>query len=107
MEPVGPLAVYFGLGAISLTKEKAEGLVDELIKQGETTEKERTALITQLVNEGQAQKNALEAKVNESVQKAVASLGLSTRKELETILSRLDGIEKALSTMKPPKRGKK
>ncbi len=100
-------AMYLGLGAISLTKEKAEELVNELVKHEETTEKERSVLVQRLVKEGQAQKDALEGKVTTSVRKTVTDLGLPTRKEFETIVSRLDGIEKTLGTLKPPKRGKK
>jgi polyhydroxyalkanoate synthesis regulator phasin len=106
MDPIKK-AMYLGLGAISLTKEKAEELVDELIKQEETTEKERAGLVDHLVKEGQAQKNALEGKVSESVRKVVTDLGLPTRKEFETIVNRLDGIEKSLGTLKQGKRGKK
>ena len=100
-------AMYLGLGALSLTRTKAEEFVDELIKQGESTEKERTILVDRLVKEGQAQKNALEGKVSESVRKAVNDLGLPTRKEFETIVTRLDGIEKTIGTLKQEKRGKK
>ncbi len=106
MDPIKK-AVYLGLGAFSLTKEKAEGLVNELIKQEETTGRERAVLVNRLVKEGQAQRNALEAKVSASVEQAVIELGLPTRKELDTIVSRLDGIEKTIWTLKQQKRGKK
>jgi polyhydroxyalkanoate synthesis regulator phasin len=106
MDPIKK-AMYLGLGAISLTREKAEALVDELIKQNETTEKERAGLVDHMVKEGQAQKNALQGKVSEWVQKTVTELGLPTRKEFETIENRLDGIEKTVGTLKQAKRGKK
>jgi polyhydroxyalkanoate synthesis regulator phasin len=106
MDPIKN-AVYLGLGAISLTKEKAEDFVDELIKQGESTEKERTALVDRLVKDGEAQKKALQGRVSELVQKAVTELGLLTRKEFETFENRLDGIEKTIGAMKQTKRGKR
>jgi polyhydroxyalkanoate synthesis regulator phasin len=106
MDPIKK-AMYLGLGAISLTRVKAEELIDELIKQKETTEKEREGLVDHLVKEGRAQKNALERKVSESVRKAVTDLGLPTRKEFETIVNRLDSIEKSVGTTKQVKRGKK
>ena len=100
-------AIYVGLGAISLTRERAEALVNEFVNQEETTEKERSAMVDRLVREGQAQKNALEGQVAESVRKAVTDLGLPSRKEFHAILSRLDGIEKTMGTLKQAKRGKK
>ena len=100
-------AMYFGLGAISLTKEKAEELVNELNILEETTEKERSVLVDRFVKEGQAQKDFLEGKVTASVQKAVTELGLPSRKEVDAIVSRLDGIESTIRTLKQGKRGKK
>ncbi len=100
-------ALYVGLGAVSLTKERAETIVNEFVKHKETTERERSALVDRLVKEGQAQKEALVGKVTESVRMAVNDLGLPTREEFETIVSRLDGIEKTIGTLKQGKRGKK
>jgi polyhydroxyalkanoate synthesis regulator phasin len=100
-------AIYVGLGAISLTKERAEALVNEFVKQEETTGRERSALVDRLVKEGQAQQNALAGQVTDSVRKAMTDLGLPTRKEFESIVSRLDGIEKTMGTLKQGKRGKK
>ena len=48
-------AVYMGLGAISMTKDKAEELVDDLIKRGEVASAERYKTIDKLLKEADNQ----------------------------------------------------
>jgi len=48
-------AVYMGLGAISMTKDKAEELVDDLIKRGEVASAERDKTINKLLKEADNQ----------------------------------------------------
>jgi polyhydroxyalkanoate synthesis regulator phasin len=97
-------SMYLGLGAISLTKEKAEAMADDLVKRGEMDAKDRGKMVEQLLKEGKAQKSMIEEKVSAAVQKTMANIGLPTQKEFKSIVKRLDGIEKAIKT---PKEGTK
>ena len=90
-------AMLLGLGAISLTREKAEELVDELIKLGEATKEEKSKIVTELLKDAEKQENELARKIAEAVQRVVADLGLSTRKDLEEILRKLEEMEKQIS----------
>lgn len=100
-------AMYLGLGAISLTKEKAEGIIDDLVKRGEVKEKDRTTVLGRMLKEGEMQKNELEGKVAASVRKVMTDMGLPTQKDFKNILKRLDGIEKAVGTPNSVKEGTK
>jgi len=104
MDPIKK-AMYLGLGAISLTKEKAEAIIDDLVKRGEVKEKDRTAMLEKLLKEGEMQKNELEGKISASVQKVMTSIGLPTQKDFKNILKRLDGIEKAIGSPNDVKKG--
>ena len=106
MDPIKK-AMYLGLGAISLTKEKAEGLIDDLVTRGEVKEKDRAKILQKLLKEGESQKNELEAKIASSVEKAMTGVGLPTQKDFNNILKRLDGIEKAIGTLNNAKEGAK
>jgi polyhydroxyalkanoate synthesis regulator phasin len=98
-------AMYLGLGAISLTKDKAEMLIDDLVKRGEVNEKDRGKMLQKLLKEGESQKNELEGKIASSVEKAVTGMGLPTQKDFNNILKRLEGIEKAIGTPANVKEG--
>lgn len=100
-------AMYFGLGALSLTKEKAETIADDLVKRGEMKEKDRDKMVKKLLAEGQTQKRLVEEKVSTVVQKAMTDMGLPTQKDFKNIVRRLDGIEKAINTPKSVKEGTK
>ncbi|RKY86229.1 polyhydroxyalkanoate synthesis regulator, partial [candidate division KSB1 bacterium] len=45
--------VLLGLGAVTLTKEKAEELVDELIKKGELAREERATAIDEFLKKAE------------------------------------------------------
>ena len=55
-------AVLMGLGAITLTKEKVEQIVDELIKKGELTEGERSKAIRDFLLKAQEQDRKAKAR---------------------------------------------
>ena len=99
--------MYFGLGALSLTKEKAETIADDFVKRGEMKEKDRGKIVKQLLQEGKTQKRLVEEKVSTVAQKAMVDMGLPTQKDFKNILRRLDGIEKAINTPNTGKEGTK
>lgn len=90
-------AVLLGLGVISLTREKAEELVDDLIKRGELASGERFKAVDTLLKEVDKHEKELEQKISGTVQKVVADMGLPTKKDLEEIAATLKKIESRLS----------
>ena len=90
-------AVLLGLGVISLTKEKAEEVVDDLVKRGEVASGERFKAVDTLLKEVDKQEKELEQKIAGTVQKIVADMGLPTKKDLEEIAKTLKSIESKLS----------
>lgn len=90
-------AVLFGLGVMNLTREKAQDVVDDLIKRGEVSKDERFPMVDKLLKEAEKQEAELTAKINERVQKVIAQMGLATKDTQEDILKRLEEIEKRIS----------
>jgi len=91
-------AVYMGLGAISMTKDKAEELVDDLIKRGEVASAERFKTIDKLLKEADRQEKEFQHKVSAAVQKVIVEMGLPTRKDLAEIGETLKRIEANMSS---------
>ncbi len=100
-------AMYFGLGALSFTKEKAESIAEDLVKRGEMKDKDRARMVEQLLKEGETQKRVVEEKVSSLVQKTLTDMGLPTQQDFKSIVKRLDGIEKAIRTPNSKKEGTK
>ena len=93
-------AIFLGLGAITITREKAEAMVDELIKKGEVASAERYTAIDKLLKEADAQQRQFQDKVNASVQKTIAELGLPTKKDWDEMKEALKRIEMRLTERK-------
>ena len=93
-------AIFLGLGAITITREKAEAMVDELIKKGEVASAERYTTIDKLLKEADAQQRQFQDKINQSVQKTVAEMGLPTRKDWDEVKEALKKIEMRLTERK-------
>ncbi len=93
-------AIFLGLGVITITREKAEAMVDELIKKGEVASAERYTTIDKLLKEADAQQRQFQDKINQSVQKTVAEMGLPTRKDWDEVKEALKRIEMRLTERK-------
>jgi len=90
-------ALLLGFGVISLTKEKAEELVDDLIRRGEVASGEKFKAVDGLLKQAEKQEKELERKIAGTVQKVVADMGLPTKKDLEEISTTLKKIESKIS----------
>jgi len=88
-----------GIGAAVLTREKVEGLVDELVKRGEIASKEGPKLVKELLKESQKAKKELEEKIEEATQKTLKKLRLATRAEIEELKIKLEKLEKKIGKM--------
>jgi len=100
-------AMYLGLGAISLTKKRAEEIIDDLVKRGEMSSVNRVAMVEQLVKEAELQREAIGGTVAHSVQKVLTDLGLPSQKDLKSVTARLERIENAIGLKRRTKRGNK
>lgn len=86
-------AVLMGLGVITLTKEKVEQIVDELIKKGELTEDERSKAVRDLLTKIEEQEKALNEKVSSVVKNSIEKLDLPSRKDIEKLEKKIDELK--------------
>lgn len=79
-----------GLGALSMTKEKAEEIVDELIKKGEVAAEEKKSFVESLLKVAEEKKAETREFVKKEVRKVLESLDIPTRQELEDLKKQLE-----------------
>jgi len=89
--------ILLGIGALDLTRERAETFVDELVKRGELAQKERGMAVEELLKGGEEREKRLTERVRKIVEKTVAELGLPTKGNLEKIEKKLESLEKRTS----------
>ncbi|RMH95219.1 MAG: hypothetical protein D6681_13230 [Calditrichaeota bacterium] len=87
---------YFGVGTITVTAEKVEEIVDELIKRGEATQSERGKLIEEFLQKAREQEKAVATKVKDIIQRSRQELGIPSRQEIEALKQRVEALEKQL-----------
>jgi polyhydroxyalkanoate synthesis regulator phasin len=88
-------AMLVGLGA----QEKARELVDELVKAGELSKSEASALVKEWTSKAEESTKDLDLKVKDTVAGAFEKLNIATRDDLEKLDKKIQGISLRLSKL--------
>lgn len=89
--------IYKGVGLASLSKNKIEDMVKEISEATELSEEEGKRLVKEFMEESRKAKQDMERQVNSAVQKVIEKMNVPSKKEIESLKSRLDKLEKKLS----------
>lgn len=90
-------ALYLGLGIFSVSREKAEKLVNDLIEKGEVNREEAGQVIEDLIKKGEEEKEAIRNLVKDEVGGFKKDFSMVSRTELDQLKTRLEELEKKLS----------
>ena len=94
-------AILLGLGALELTREKVESFVDELVKRGEASAKEKAGLVDELLKAAEEEEKKVMEKISSALREVISELGLATKEDLQAIERRLERIERRLVGEEP------
>lgn len=90
--------LLMGLGAVSLTRETAQHLVDEMVKKGQAQREEAEEMIERLVKRGEKERDALRKLIREELEAVIKELNLPTRAEIDALNQKLDTLLQKLET---------
>lgn len=90
-------AFFAGMGALSLTKEKAEKLVEDLVEKGEVGAEEAKTFAKELFEKGQQERLAITETVRNEVERLKENMGMVSKKDLAKLEERLAAIEAKIS----------
>lgn len=79
-----------GLGLATLTKERIEEIVDELVKRGEIAEQDRRKVLDDLLSRAREEQQKLTHKITE----VVGEMRLPNRERWEDLVRRVENLEK-------------
>lgn len=88
--------ILTGLGVISLTREKAEKLVKDLVKEGEVSKGEGSKLVKDLLEKAETNKKAIEKQVENTVKNVLKKLSIPSRKEVIDLDNKIEKLDKKL-----------
>ncbi|MDR4497765.1 MAG: phasin family protein [Candidatus Scalindua sp.] len=90
-------ALSLGLGAMLVSKDKVEEVVNELVKRGELGQEEGKTLVSELVKKGEASVNEVEGIIEKIVKSVMEKLSLPTRKELNELKSEIEELKEKVN----------
>lgn len=95
MRDVLERTLLIGLGLASLTTEKAQELVDDLVQRGKVRREEAHHLVEQLLQRGQATRERLHQTIREEARQVIREMQLVTQDDLAALEAKLDALEQA------------
>ncbi len=88
--------VSLGFGAMLVSKDKAEEVVNELVKKGELGQEEGKSLVRELMEKGEASVNELEGKIENIVKSVTEKLSLPSRKEFDELKAQVEELKEKI-----------
>jgi polyhydroxyalkanoate synthesis regulator phasin len=92
-------ATLAGIGALTLTEERARKLVDELVEQGRMSQEEGEGIIREMMAKTEASREEWEDRLRDMVQEVFRKMDLVPRKDLELVEEQLRLVEKRLAEL--------
>ena len=77
-----------GIGLLSMTREKAQKVIDELTHEGELQKNEVKEWVDQLSTRGEEERQALRKLVRDEVKKVLDEMGLATKEDIQKLLDK-------------------
>lgn len=83
-----------GLGAISMTRERAEKIFDEYVSRGKLEKDNRTGFIKELMDSADKNREEFEKLVSKQVREAMERMNLPTRDDILRLEQKIDKLSK-------------
>ena len=77
-----------GSGLLSMTREKAQNIFDELSHEGELQKNEVKQWVDQLSDRGEEERQALRKLIRDEMKKVLDDLGLATKEDIQKLLEK-------------------
>jgi polyhydroxyalkanoate synthesis regulator phasin len=81
-----------GLGAMSMTKEKAEQIFDEYVEKGKAQKEHRAGFVKDVMDQAEKAKTDLEKVISEQIEKAMGKQPMATKDDIKRIEAKLDQL---------------
>lgn len=88
--------LYAGVGMATIATEKIQATVDELVEKGKISDIEGKKIIEDFLSDSNNKKNEFEDKFKKMTEAAVEKFNFATKADFDSILDRLERIEKAV-----------
>lgn len=94
-------ALNLWLGAISLTKEKTEAFIDELVERGEMSKEEAKQTLDDVMQKGEEFKEEYRSMIREEIDSWRGKFGVVSKADYDKLADRIKELEAKLSETPP------
>ena len=88
-----------GLGALALTREKAQKIADELVKKGKIESEEASAVVEEIAEKGKKTKTELSNLIKSELKKSVENLNLATGDDIDRLEKNIEELGKKIEEL--------
>jgi len=81
-----------GLGALSMTRERAEKVFDEYVNKGQAARETRSGFVKEVMDGAERTRSELEKLVSSQVQQTVDGLQLASKADVQRLEQKLDQL---------------
>lgn len=81
-----------GLGALSMTHEKAEKIFDDYVSRGRVEKEKKSGFVKDIMDSAEKTRTELERIISKQVKLSVEKLNIPTREDFQRIESKLDKL---------------
>jgi polyhydroxyalkanoate synthesis regulator phasin len=81
-----------GLGAVSMTRERAEKIFEEYVSRGKVEKEARTGFVKEVMDTAEKTRKDFEKLISEQVHKTVDKLEFATREDIKRLEQKLDRL---------------
>ena len=80
------------VGVLSMSREKTQEMVDELIKRGDLNREEGTSLVDKIIQRGQEEQDTVRKLVRQEFNSVLTELDLPTKENFSELSKKIDRI---------------
>lgn len=88
--------IFLGLGAALSGKEKAEKMLDELVKKGDISNSQANEMLHSFIDKGEAKNSEWNNQTKSFLKKNLEELGFVTKEDYDKLENRLQNLEAKL-----------
>lgn len=96
MESLFEKAFLAGLGLLDLTREKAEKIVEELVKKGEVAKEKQPEFVKRLLERTEKGRKEIEKIVEDATTKVMKKIDIPSRSDIEKLTKKIEELKKRL-----------
>ena len=77
-----------GIGLLSMTREKAQQIIEDLSHEGEVQKSEVKQWVDQLADRGEEEQLALRKLIRDEMKKVMDDMGLATKEDIQKLMEK-------------------